>query len=376
MRAADGRRTGAETHETETADEPAGAARNRAAGLIHDVRDALSTIASAAMLLRASGLREEQAPYIAAIEAAADKMTGMTEALAEDNRVRGERAAPPAPAQPSDIRVADLVAHLHSTLRVRCEAVGVESRFAAERSLPSTVRLDKMRVLRVLDNLITNAATATRTVADGAVEVRMAGEADRLVFVVTDNGPGLGPDPERWFARGATGKADAEGGDQQGLGLWVARRSAQAMEASLQAVNGERGARFALSIPGVIAPDAEADPDRASVLVVDANPVGRELMRAILSNLGADVSLAGSLSDAHDLAHRRDFSLVVVDFHLPDGAGVELARALRETRPDLRIVAATSGGMEASRAIADGLFSGLLQKPIDPRALSRLLSEQ
>ncbi len=377
MRVADERRTGANMQETRdgaSAHEPTGTARNRAAGLIHDVRDAISTVGAAAMLLRASGVAEEQIPYLTAIEAAADKMTALTEALTDENRDNVESAAPPAPARPGPVRIDDLAAHLRSTLAVRCEAVGLASRFVAGDDLPVTVPLDRMRVLRVLDNLITNAAAATRG-HDGAgeafVEVTLFADGDRLVLSVADTGPGLGPDPERWFARGESGTPD-----HQGLGLWVARRSADAMKASLHAVNREDGgARFTLSIPGVIPSDRAGRPDVASVLVVDGNPVGRELMRAILSNLGASVSLAGSIAEARDLAARQTFSLVVVDFHLPDGAGVELARSLRAARPELQIVAATSGGMEASRAIADGLFSGLLQKPIDPRALSRLLTE-
>ncbi len=380
MRVADERRTGANMQETRdgaSAHEPTGAARNRAAGLIHDVRDAISTVGAAAVLLRASGVAEEQIPYLTAIEAAADKMTALTEALADENQERGESgtsAAPPAPARPSSVRIDDLSARLRSTLAVRCEAVGLASRFVVSDDLPVAVPLDRMRVLRVLDNLITNAAAATRGhkgAGEAFVEVTMLADGDRLVLSVADTGPGLGPEPERWFAHGESGTPD-----HQGLGLWVARRSADAMRAGLHAVNRKGGgARFTLSIPGVIPSDHAGQSDAASVLVVDGNPVGRELMRAILSNLGASVSLAGSIAEARDLAARRTFSLVVVDFHLPDGAGVELARSLRAAMPELQIVAATSGGMEASRAIADGLFSGLLQKPIDPRALSRLLTE-
>ena len=89
-------------------------------------------------------------------------------------------------------------------------------------------------------------------------------------------------------------------------------------------------------------------------------------MRAILAGLGAAVSLAGTIDEAAALAAGRPFALALIDVNLPDGDGRELARRLCELQPELRVFAATGGGAEASAAIAEGLFAGLLQKPIDP----------
>ena len=132
------------------------------------------------------------------------------------------------------------------------------------------------------------------------------------------------------------------------------------------------GGGTALAEDGALSASASR---RTSVLVVDGNPVGREFMRAILVSLGADVTLVGTLADAVVRAEERRFALALIDVRLPDGDGRELAIRLRAIQPDLRIVAATGGSAEASAAIAEGLFSGLLQKPIDPRALGRLLND-
>ena len=345
-------------------------APDRAAGLLHDLRDALSTVTSAALLLRSGELPAEQAPYLTAIEAAAEKMVALTEMIAETRIGAAATVERPVPATPAPEDMTALAAQIRATLAVRCEAMGIASRVSLGPEVPPSVSLDKVRLMRVLDNLIANAATATRGRPDGLVHVDIGMAKDRLAISVIDTGPGLGTDPERWFAKGESGSQDSSG-----LGLWVARRSAEAMAAELAARNGRTGgAVFTLYLPADVGAGDGLEGAPASVLVVDGNPVGREFMRAVLASIGAQVVLAGSIAEAVERAQIRPFALAVTDVRLPDGEGRDLARRLRALQPDLRI-AATGGSAEATAAIAEGLFAGLLQKPVDPRALARLLNE-
>ena len=356
-----------------TGDEAAALRPDRAAGLLHDLRDAVSTVSAAAMLMRASGVEDDQRAYLTAIEAASEKMAALTRLLGEARGPAEATSPPPVPATPVPIPLREVAEQVRATLAVRCEAVGLASRFEMAEDTPTTARLDKVRLLRVLDNLIANAAAATRGGPGGKVVVAIHADGAALVFTVADNGPGLGPDPEHWFARGASGSTG-----HSGLGLWVARRSAVAMSASLDARNAEDGgAVFTLRLSHALpmSGGAAGPGGTTPVLVVDGNPAGREFMRAILASLGADVALAGTIGEAVTLAGGRPFALALIDVRLPDGDGRDLARRLHELQPELRIFAATGGSAEASAAIADGLFAGLLQKPIDPRALGRLVND-
>jgi signal transduction histidine kinase len=68
---------------------------------------------------------------------------------------------------------------------------------------------------------------------------------------------------------------------------------------------------------------------RESILVVDDTPANRRLYTTILQDLDAEVLGAGSGAEALALAGSREFAMILLDVHLPDGSGFELAHRLR-----------------------------------------------
>jgi two-component system OmpR family sensor kinase len=101
---------------------------------------------------------------------------------------------------------------------------------------------------RLLDNLVLNAVEHTRE--GGAVVVRAAGQGDRAVVAVEDEGPGIPErDLERIFTpfyRSGAARRDRVGG----LGLSLARRWATQCRGRLWAENrAGGGARFVLQLP-------------------------------------------------------------------------------------------------------------------------------
>jgi len=111
--------------------------------------------------------------------------------------------------------------------RVELEAIGrelaaregdVEARLAGA----GAALVDPDHLQQILDNLIANARAAAGS--GGRIELlaRPAGPA-AVELLVADRGPGPGPEPARWFAPYATGRADGTG-----LGLPIARALARA----------------------------------------------------------------------------------------------------------------------------------------------------
>jgi len=94
------------------------------------------------------------------------------------------------------------------------------------------VEIDHMRLHQCLMQLVSNAAKFTR---DGEIRIAARREAlgprDRLVFSVTDNGPGISPeDQARIFEPFVQGEsATSRRSDGSGLGLSLVRRLARLM---------------------------------------------------------------------------------------------------------------------------------------------------
>ena len=79
------------------------------------------------------------------------------------------------------------------------------------------------------------------------------------------------------------------------------------------------------------------------ILLVEDSRTQAEALRALLSDAGYEVSLAYSTEAAlEEVGRGATFDLGLSDIVMPGGkSGVDLARELRELRPDLPVVLAT-----------------------------------
>ncbi|GLS99587.1 hypothetical protein GCM10007897_09680 [Sphingobium jiangsuense] len=104
------------------------------------------------------------------------------------------------------------------------------------------------RALQIIVNLLTN---AVRYSPEGS-DIRIATESlgDRAMLSITDQGPGIAPeDRERVFDKfERLGRSDVAG---SGLGLYISRRLARAMQGDILIEGGPagKGARFVLQLP-------------------------------------------------------------------------------------------------------------------------------
>jgi DNA-binding response OmpR family regulator len=115
---------------------------------------------------------------------------------------------------------------------------------------------------------------------------------------------------------------------------------------------------------------ASENPVVPTILVVDDEPIVRDVVVRYLERDGYRTLEAASGDEARRLLERESPSLVVLDVMLPGVSGLELCRWIR-SRSDLPIVMLTALGEEADRIV--GLELGAddyLTKPFSPRELA------
>ena len=108
----------------------------------------------------------------------------------------------------------------------------------------------------------------------------------------------------------------------------------------------------------------------ATVLVVDDEPIVREVVVRYLEREGFRTLETGNGDEARALLERHSPSLVVLDVMLPGTDGLELCRWIR-SRSDLPVIMLTARGEEADRIV--GLELGAddyVTKPFSPRELA------
>jgi two-component system response regulator RegA len=118
---------------------------------------------------------------------------------------------------------------------------------------------------------------------------------------------------------------------------------------------------------------AEIGPDRTLLLVDDDEPFVKRLARA-MERRGFLPETAESVAAGKAIAQTRPPAYAVVDLRLEDGNGLDVVEALRERRPDCRIVILTGYGAIATAVAAVKIGAiDYLSKPADANDITNAL---
>lgn len=220
------------------------------AAVTHDLRTPLTAIRASLAALREVDPRAsigERAHLLANAEAEADHLVRLVADVLDMKRL--EAGVAPA-------REWNAVGEVVSAVLDRCAPLLGERplRYDVPDTLP-LARFDAVLLGRVLTSLLENVATHTPLGTPYAVEARVDG-AD-LRVVVADEGPGVpAAARERVFAKYE--RLDRSG-PGLGLGLALARAAVEAQGGRIWVEDGPGGgARFVVSLPGIVEPRAAA----------------------------------------------------------------------------------------------------------------------
>ncbi|MDD8023550.1 MAG: ActR/PrrA/RegA family redox response regulator transcription factor [Paracoccaceae bacterium] len=118
---------------------------------------------------------------------------------------------------------------------------------------------------------------------------------------------------------------------------------------------------------------AELGPDRTLLLVDDDVPFLTRLARA-MEKRGFQTETAETVAAGKAIAQSRPPAYAVVDLRLEDGNGLDVVEALRERRPEARIVVLTGYGAIATAVAAVKIgATDYLSKPADATDITNAL---
>ena len=111
------------------------------------------------------------------------------------------------------------------------------------------------------------------------------------------------------------------------------------------------------------------------ILIIDDDPFTREALAAILQRVGYEViSLEGGREGEVDSLQQR-FQVAVLDYHLPAINGLELARRLKERRPELRIIMISSELPQGEELAGQIVVDRFLAKPFSKDAILEAIAQ-
>ncbi|MEO8205370.1 MAG: histidine kinase N-terminal 7TM domain-containing protein [Chthoniobacterales bacterium] len=363
----------------------------------HEIRSPLNSVLGFMQLLQDTPLNKEQKEYINHISQSGGSLLAIINEILDYSKIEA-----------GQIQLMEVPFDLRAELETLCggmlseaERKGIDLSWRVLPDVPPVVIGDKLRILQVLRNLISNAVKFTER---GGVKIeascrsrRKTGDQETafLFFSVVDTGIGISQSEiERLFQpfSQANNLTQLQYGGT-GLGLTITRRLSELMGGNVTVESvPEQGSKFTASVklqigvPTMLKMPQEAVPLRDSaalkILVTDDQVANRRLLQLMLGRMHHEVELAedGFACLAH--LEENDFDVIIMDIEMLGMDGFETTRKVRElelerarnaSRP-IYIIALTA---HASTDIREQCYAAdmndYLSKPITTQALTAAL---
>jgi PAS domain S-box-containing protein len=249
------------------------------------------------------------------------------------------------------------------------------------RDLPMTIA-DPGQLQQVFLNLIINAETEMKIANDrGRLSIKTEKINNTIRITFKDTGPGITKENlETIFDPFFTTR---EVGQGTGLGLSVCHGIVTEHNGRIWAESEPgKGATFIVELPvtteekqlELAEPEVEETKKitKAKILVVDDEPVIRQLISQVLGEQGHTVETVDNAAGALKMVKSKRYRLILLDIKMPGMSGVDLYKQFQKIAPSLtkRVVFIT-GDVMGKRTIAflDKAKTPYIMKPFDAREL-------
>ncbi len=344
------RRTDVALQQAKELAEAANQAKTRyVTGMTHELRTPLNSILGYAQILR----KDESNPAkrksaLDTIHRSGEHLMGLIDGLLDLARIEAGRLR----LDPVPLPLEDFLSDVIRMVEPQAHHKGLECRLETRGRVPDWVQADAKRLRQILLNLLSN---AVRFTDHGEVVLKVDARRGVLVFEVIDTGIGIAPqDLERIFLpfeRGSAGRRSTEPGT--GLGLTITHLLTELMGGQLSvASKAGQGSTFTvrLYLPSTTPPLGDKrlladspqqrrhdykpvigyEGPRKQLLVVDDQPLQRQMLAGMLLPLGFDVKEAASGSECLESLASSCPDAVLLDVSMDDMDGWETSLAIRK----------------------------------------------
>ena len=281
---------------------------------------------------------------------------------------------------PQTFSIVEAVENLVNISQPMIKEKNIEFNFRTSRMKIEYLYADRLRLNQIYINILSNAIKYTEP--GGHVSVDMCEEESptsgcvRLTYIVSDTGIGMSPEfmanMYQPFSRQTDSRVNSIQGT--GLGLAITKQMVDLMGGTIDCQSEQgKGTIFTVKLDIPIADRQREDMmlDPMDVLIVDDDEILLDSAVDTLESLGLTADRAESGLEALGMiAHRhetgRDYSVVILDWKMPDIDGVETVRRIRtEVDADIPILLISAyDRSDIEDAAKEAGANGFVSKPL------------
>jgi signal transduction histidine kinase/CheY-like chemotaxis protein/HPt (histidine-containing phosphotransfer) domain-containing protein len=316
----------------------------------HELRTPMVGVSGTLDVLARTDLTPEQRELVEISQRSAGSMLDIIGEVLDMSKIEAGKLA----ITPATVSLRNVLEDVVTEYRQAASEAGLVMALEIDPKLAPAHVLDPDRLRQVLANLLSNAVKFTQA---GRIDVAATAENEttgtvpsaptqRIEITVADTGIGISEEDRRQlfepFKQVDSGATRRAGGT--GLGLVISREIAERMggELTLDSEPGE-GTTVRLVIepevgdPADIVEPVEAEeapvlaaPTDSVILLVEDHPVNRRVMCTQIEAIGFRSETATDGVEGLARLERGDYALALVDIHMPNMDGYEMARRVRE----------------------------------------------
>lgn len=357
----------------------------------HEIRTPLNGIIGIANLLKMNHT-EEQKEYVSNLIFSGDHLMQLINDILDLSKMENDKLE----LAYAEVDLRQLVKNIKNQFQNLAESKNIHLNENIDELLPVTILADAVRLGQILNNLISNAIKFTDegevAISIGLVS-RKKGKA-RIRFSVKDSGIGISKEAQESVFESFK---QVQHTTQRkhfgtGLGLAITKRLVELHDSEIfLSSEPGTGSEFYFEAwfrttgnPEVRteqqSPVSPADYGKKlsalKVLLVEDNLVNVIVAKKQLEYFGVNADSVNSGKEAMAILQKNNYHVALVDLHMPEMDGYELASIIRRDYPDMHIIIFTADIMAEvkDKLAAMGIYD-IINKPFVPQKMYEMLSE-